>query len=164
MSIKFGDKDYALVPDRLKEFRETNPRASVETEPTYNADGSVTFKATIVRDRADEYSATATGNARYSEVEMEKPKAFEKLETVSVGRALSMLGYLNDGRIASTEEMDEFEQYKEDKLFDAIEAVKSAKSKVELIEIQSKLSASDQLQLNSHIRDRVKELQNATAK
>ena len=78
-SIKFGDKDYALVPGRLKKFREANPRAGVDTEPTIHEDGSVTFKATIIQDRASEYSATATGNAHYSEVEMKKPKAFEKL-------------------------------------------------------------------------------------
>lgn len=96
-SIKFGDKDYALVPARLKKFREANPRASVDTEPTYNADGSITFKATIVQDRANEYSATATGNARYSADELKKAKAFDKLETISVGRALANIGYLNDG-------------------------------------------------------------------
>src|ERR1044072_2785517 len=110
-SIKFGDKDYSLVPERLKKMREENPRASIETEPTYNADGSVTFRATIIRDLADEHSARATGNARYTEIELKKPKAFEKLETVSVGRALANLGYLNDGQIATTEEMEEFEAF-----------------------------------------------------
>ena len=119
-SIKFGDKDYALVPARLKKFRESNPRASVDTEPTYNADGSITFKATIIQDRANEYSATATGNARYIDVELKKPKSFEKLETISVGRALANIGYLNDGQIATTEEMDEFNDYKTNKLDEAL--------------------------------------------
>lgn len=122
-SIKFGDKDYALVPARLKKFREANPRASVDTEPTYNADGSVTFKATIIQDRASEYSATATGNARYSEAELKKAKAFEKLETISVGRALANIGYLNDGQIATTEEMEEFNEYKKDKVTTAVETI-----------------------------------------
>lgn len=135
-SIKFGDKDYALVPARLKKFREANPRASVDTEPTYNLDGSITFKATIIQDRANEYSATATGNARYDATELKKAKAFEKLETISVGRALANIGYLNDGQIATTEEMDEFNEYKEDKKVAAkslaIETLEASKTIEEL--------------------------------
>lgn len=111
-SIRLGNKDYALVPGRLKQFREDNPRSDVDTTPTYNPDGSVAFKATLIKDRADESSARATGNARYDEVEMKKPKSFEKLETIAVGRALANLGYLNNGEIATSEEMEEFENYK----------------------------------------------------
>jgi hypothetical protein len=112
-SVKLGDKDYALVPARLKQMREENPRASVDTEPTYNADGSITFKAIIIRDQSDPYSAKASGTARYTAEELKKPKQFEKLETVAIGRALAVLGYLNDGQIASTEEMEEFHAAKE---------------------------------------------------
>ena len=110
--VKFGEKEYALVPDRLKQFREENPQAAVDTEPSYNADGSVTFKATIVKDQSDEHSAKGTGHARYSENELKKAKAFEKLETISVGRALANIGYLNDGQVATTEEMEEFHQFR----------------------------------------------------
>jgi len=123
--MKFGEKEYAYVPDRLKQFREENPRASVDTEPTMNADGSVTFKATIIKDQADEYSPKGTGNARYTEAELKRPKAFEKLETVSVGRALANIGYLNDGRIATTEEMEEFYGMKSDKYREQIETAKT---------------------------------------
>jgi len=118
--IKFGEKDYALVPDRLKQFREDNPRGKIETKHTIHEDGSITFKAYILRDKADISSADATGTARYSDVEIKKAKAFEKLETISVGRALSLLGYLNDGQIASSEEMEEFEDYKNDRKLEAI--------------------------------------------
>ena len=130
----FGDKEYALVPERLKSMREDNPRASVETEQIFNADNSITFKATIIKDLADEFSARATGSARYSETELKRPKAFEKLETVSVGRALANLGYLNDGQIATSEEMLEFEDYKEDKVDQAIEKINEAKTVDELKE------------------------------
>lgn len=109
---KFGDKGYAGVPGRLLEFREDNPRADVATESTINVDGSITFRATIIKDLADEHSARATGTARYTAEELKKQKAFEKLETVCVGRALALLGYLNDGQIATTEEMEEFEQHR----------------------------------------------------
>jgi hypothetical protein len=127
-SIKFGDKDYALVPGRLKKFREANPRAGLDTVPTIHEDGSVTFKATIIQDRANEYSATATGNAHYSASEIKKPKAFEKLETISLGRALANIGYLNDGQIATTEEMEEFEAYKNTKIDEAVEKLTRAES------------------------------------
>lgn len=112
--ISFSGKDYALVPDRIKLFREENPRGSIDTNPTYNEDGSVTFKAIVIKDLADEFSARASGTARYSAKEILEKKAFEKLETISIGRALSILGYLNNGEVASTEELDEFYKTKAD--------------------------------------------------
>lgn len=160
-SIKFGDKDYALVPPRLKKFREANPRAGIETTPTHHEDGSVTFKATIIQDRASEYSATATGNAHYSEVEMKKPKAFEKLETISLGRALSNMGYLNDGRIASTEEMEEFEQYR----LERYEAdIKTAKEVPELMQLFNKMNAEEKKTFTPLLAEKKKELVHADTK
>lgn len=112
MGMKFGTKEYEFVPDRLKRFREEHPRAKIDSNPTYNEDGSITFKTTIIKDQADPYSAVGTGNARYTEVELKKAKAFEKLETISKGRALADIGYLNDGQVATTEELEEFYEFK----------------------------------------------------
>ena len=120
-TIKFGDKDYSLVPGRLLKFREANPRGQIKTTPKFNEDGSLEFQAYILKDKADETSADATGSAYYTAKEMTKAKSYEKLETISVGRALSLLGYLNDGQIASSEEMEEFEDYKHNQLFESIE-------------------------------------------
>lgn len=158
--IRFGDKDYATVPDRLKEFRQKNPRADVITEPIFQADGSLIFKATIISDRSDDNSARATGHARYESKELAKPKAFEKLETVSTGRALAMLGYLNDGQIATSEEMLEFEEYK---IGQAIEQVKKATKRDEFEKIIASLSPEQQRELAPHISQRTKELRDATA-
>lgn len=127
-----GNVDYAGVADRLKEFREKNPRAKIATQPTINEDGSAMFQTTIIADKAEESSAEATGTAFYNATEMKKPKAFEKLETISVGRALALLGYLNNGEVATTEEMDEFNAYKEDKVEQAIEGLQAAESIEEL--------------------------------
>ena len=160
-SIKFGDKDYALVPGRLKKFREANPRAGVDTVPTMHEDGSVTFKATIIQDRANEYSATATGNAHYSEVEMKKPKAFEKLETISVGRALANIGYLNDGQIATTEEMEEFETYRLEK-YEA--EIKEATEVASLMQIFNKMNAEEKKTFTPLLAEKKKELVNADTK
>lgn len=112
--------DYAKVPDRLKQFREENPRALVETKPTFMEDGSVYFSARIISDKTNDGSPEATGTAFYTKSEINQVKGFEKLETISVGRALALLGYLNNGEVATTEEMEEFNEYKEQKLEDAI--------------------------------------------
>lgn len=164
-TISYGSvKEYATVPARLKRFREENPRASITPTPTVLDDGSMIISVLIVKDKATTDSAEATGSARYSAKELEGKKAYEKLETIATGRALSLLGYLNDGEIAGSEEMEEFEDYKENKLLEAIDAVKSATSRAEIQAIQASLVPSQQAQLNAHILDRVKELQHATAK
>lgn len=159
--IKFGEKDYAFVPARLKKFREENPRADVDTEQIFNPDSSITFRTRITKDLSDEHSARSTGSARYTEVEMKKPKAFEKLETISVGRALANLGYLNDGQIATTEEMEEFESFKQDKVESAVEEIKKSTKRSEFEAIIAKLSASQQKELAPVIKARMQELKNA---
>lgn len=121
-----GDVDYAGVPDRLKEFREQNSRADVRTEHTWLADGGLDFKAFIIVDKSDENSASATGTAHYSPNEMKVKKSFEKLETISVGRALAILGYLNNGQVATSEEMEEFNEYQDQKIEDATDALRVA--------------------------------------
>lgn len=160
MSVKFGDKDYALVPDRLLKFRNENPRASIITEHTFNPDNSITFTATIIKDLSDPNSARATGNARYTEVELKKPKAFEKLETVSVGRALANLGYLNDGQVATTEEMEEYEASLYGK---ALEDLKTATTQTEFKDILARAKTPEQKQeLTPLIKARINELKEAT--
>ena len=159
MGLKFGDKEYALVPDRLKQFREENPRASIETEHSFLPDESIVFKATIVKDLSDPNSARATGTARYSKNELAKTKAFEKLETISCGRALANLGYLNDGRVATTEEMEEYEpqQFGQD-----IEDLKTAKTQDEFKAILAKAKTPEQKQeLTPLIKARIEEVKNA---
>lgn len=117
-TIDLKGRDYATVPQRLKEFRSVNPRAVITTKPTLS-DGSVMFEAHILVDKADENSAEATG---HSFGRMTGDKAFEKQETIAVGRALALLGYLNNGQVATTEEMEEFEDFKRGQQLEAIEA------------------------------------------
>lgn len=112
-TINLKGRDYAQVKDRLKEFREANPRGLIETTPTIQPDGQVLFKARILKDKSDTSSAEATGHA----IGQNKgEKAFEKLETIAVGRALALLGYASDGEIASSEEMEEFAEYQKNKV------------------------------------------------
>lgn len=164
-TIQYGSvAAYATVPARLKEFRERHPRASISTEPKFLDDGSCIFTATIISDLQDEYSARATGTARYSATEISKQKAFEKLETIATGRSLSLLGFLNNGDVASSEEMLEFEGHQQDKLETAIEQVKKAQKRDEFQAILDGLSAAQQKEVTPFIRTRMEELKNASTK
>ena len=135
MTIKTIDlqgKKYAQVKDRLAQFRADAPNGSIETDTTYNNDGTAILKATIIFDNSDAGSKKATGQ---SFGKLNGQKAFEKLETIAVGRALAMLGYLSDGEIASSDEMEEFIAYKENQKQEAIAMLKDCKTIDELKEV-----------------------------
>ena len=125
-TIQLQGKAYAQVKDRLQEFRTANPNGLIETSPTIQPDGQILFKARILKDKSDTTSAEATGHALG---ENKGQKAFEKLETIAVGRALALLGYASDGEIASSDEMEEFMEYRRTKfeamIFDAKEKIES---------------------------------------
>ena len=132
-TISFGAvKEYARVADRLQEFRAAHPNALIETSPTIEGN-QVIFKARILKDKADQSSGEATGHALG---ENKGQKAFEKLETIAVGRALALLGYASNGEIASSEEMEEFEEWKkkqqEEMLFNSQEKLEGCQSLEEL--------------------------------
>lgn len=106
-----GDTEYARVPERLKLFREDCPNGFIETTPTMLPDGQIMFKARVLKDKSEPQSGEATGHALGTN---KGTKAFEKLETVAVGRALAMLGYLASGEVASFEEMEEYLKHKKE--------------------------------------------------
>ena len=126
-----GGAKYAKVSDRLKAFRSENPRASIETTPMLQENGMVMFRTRILKDKADEYSAEATGHALQVKAGQ---KDFEKLETVSVGRALALLGYMADGEIASSEEMEEFEDFKNSKQEEKMEQIRVEVDAIETLD------------------------------
>ena len=123
-----GGAEYARVPDRLKAFWEANPKGKIETEPTVT-DGKVIFKAVV--STGGENPKESTG---HSMGEVDKKKEFEKQETIAVGRALALLGYLGSGEIASSEEMEEFLSYQTDKENKLLEEAKNALEAVKTIE------------------------------
>lgn len=134
-----GGGEYAKVPERLKLFREDCPNGLIETKPTMQPDGSMMFQTRVLKDKSNPSSAEATGTAFYNAIEMKKAKAFEKLETISVGRALALLGYLASGEVASSEEMDEFLANKETErqayIQEQVDAFGDAKTMEELKEL-----------------------------
>lgn len=157
-TINLKGNDYATVPQRLKEFREKHPNSDIQTEPTFHPDGSVTFKARIIKDLSDENSMKGTGHAHYSATEMKQPKAFEKLETVARGRALSDIGYLNNGEIASTEELEEFYGFQ----FDKVEKqINEAKTVEDLLSIYKDMNSAAKKQFTEKLGEKRKELENA---
>jgi hypothetical protein len=128
-----GGADYAKVSDRLKVFWEENPDGKIDSERENLADGKIRFIARIWRDSAEVLKLAQAGtsaevikmtaNATASADAVKKgDKENEKLETVAVGRALAMLGYLASGEVASREEMEEFEDFKAQQSQEAIEA------------------------------------------
>lgn len=159
-TINLKGNDYATVPQRLKEFRESNPNSDIQTEPTFHPDGAVTFKARIIKDLSDENSMKGTGHAHYSATEMKQPKAFEKLETVARGRALSDIGYLNNGEIASTEELEEFLGFKFDQYKKQIDGAKTVE---DLLSIYKGMNSAAKKQFTERLSEKKKELQNAKA-
>ena len=142
-TIDLKGKAYATVPARIKEFREACPNGLIETKPEMQADGHFIFTARILKDKANPASGEATGHAIGK---LTGDKAFEKLETISVGRALALLGYMASGEIASSEEMDEFNSYqerkKEEAIIYAIELLNGCTSLVELQEVWKTLGTT----------------------
>lgn len=160
-TVDLKGNEYALVPVRLKAFREQNPRADIISTPHWGADGSLDFETRIIKDQAEEHGAKGTGWAHYSSTEMKNSKSYEKLSTISVGRALSNLGYLNNGQIASTEEMEEFEDYKktkqDDREYDILSDIKACESLDDLKEFFMGLNGKDKTKAVIEAKDKRKE-------
>lgn len=134
--------DFAKVVDRLKVFREDYPNGKISTAYKLE-EGDTVFKAYVWKDKEDFLklissgttkdiallSCDAEGTAKNS---VDGEKDFEKLETIAIGRALAILGYTAGGEIASSEEMEEFLKYKDNKIEDAIEKINETKTIDEL--------------------------------
>lgn len=145
-TMKVSGGEYAKVNARMLEFRKDNPRGLVDTSydllQVDGGVGSIIFKARVVKDKSDEQSAEATGHARLPDDG--KQKNFEKCETIAVGRALALLGYGADGEIASAEEMEEFEEWKQQQFMEALEEatdrLNATKSEADLKKVWADLS------------------------
>lgn len=97
------------------------------------ADGKILFKARILKDKAKPDSGEGIGHAMgglKNKKGEEEAKAFEKLETTAVGRALAMLGFMSSGEVASFEEMEEYLSEKETKRQLKIQDIKEKVDKI----------------------------------
>ena len=123
-----GGAEYAKVAERLRIFREACPNGLIETEIIPDGE-RVIFKARILKDKSDPNSAESTGHAVGSTT---GTKAFEKQESIAIGRALAVLGYLASGEIASSDEMEQFHEWQDDQAKEHIEKIQSCKTMDEL--------------------------------
>lgn len=154
-TINLSGSDYAKVAERLRLFRTDWPNSKIETHYEYEVDKSVIFTVWIWKDKTDYIdvlkevknaeiargSSDANGTAR-GEVGV-KQKDFEKLESIALGRALAMLGYLASGEIASFEEMEEFNKFRDQQQAEAVaEVVQTFKDAKTLDELKKAFVAS----------------------
>lgn len=100
-----GGAEYAKVATRVKEFHEDNKECSIECSVHFEKGGENTW--VIVT------ATVECPRGRFVQHSMDtfrgKEKFLENLETVAVGRALAVAGYMASGEIASFEEMDNHE-------------------------------------------------------
>jgi len=123
-----GGGEYAKVTERLKEFHKTYKNGKIETSYKIT-EAMICFRTVITPDTTNP-ERFFTG---HSLGKLSGTKAFEKLETISVGRALAFLGLLADGEIASYEEMNEYaieEGAKSAEKFEKIEELKKEADKI----------------------------------
>lgn len=165
-TIDLKGKAYATVPTRIKEFREICPNGLIETKPTFQVDGSLTFQTRILKDKENPNSGEATGNSRgftKTDKGVEIPKAFEKLETISIGRALAILGFMASGDVASFEEMEDFMSEKETKRQLKIQEIKDEVDKITDVEVLRKYFSENKgqgVEVDEYIMNKAKELKN----
>ena len=104
-------KKYAEVSERILAFRKLNPNGRIITKIIDKTDDDVTVKATIYDENEKEL---ATGYA--SEVKkglVNSISMLENCETSAIGRALGFCGFGIDNGIASGQDMDKVEQFKQ---------------------------------------------------
>lgn len=102
MDIK--GKNYVLVNERVKAFRQLYPEGTISTELIYDADGVATMKATV--SIGDLILATGYAQEKEASSYINRTSYIENCETSAVGRALGFLGIGIDTSIASAEEVD----------------------------------------------------------
>lgn len=159
-TIKLKDKDYATVPTRIKEFREQCPNGVIETSSKSTNDNEKEFIATIFKDGNNRNVGSATGHSFGA---LKEVKAFEKLETIAIGRALANLGFMASGEVASSEEMENFLSQKEIERLNKVQEIKDAVDKItDVAELRTFFSANKGygVEVDSYIINKAKELKN----
>jgi hypothetical protein len=161
-TMQLSGNDYAKVAERLRLFRNDFPKSKTETSYEFEVDKTVIFTVWIWKEKADlldlmkngvtdkdilRSSADANGTAKSKGEIGNKDKDFEKLETIALGRALGMLGYLASGEIASFEEQKEFEEFRKQQKAEATrEAVESLENTKTIDELKKAFAATNMME------------------
>lgn len=104
-TVPIKGKDYVMVNERVKAFKELYPDHALVTELEHLADDMCVFKATVLD---AEGNPKATGHAYEKEgsSQINKTSYIENCETSAVGRALGFMGIGIDTSICSAEELE----------------------------------------------------------
>jgi len=102
-TIDIKGKEYVLINERIRYFRETYEDGQILTEILSNENGVCLFKATVVING----KIVATGHAQEKEGStfINKTSYIENAETSAIGRALGIAGIGIDTSIATYEEV-----------------------------------------------------------
>lgn len=105
MSINIKGKNYVMVNERIKEFRENFKGWAITTElVAYDAESCI-FKALAI-DENGVIKATGYAQEDRTSSMINKTSYIENCETSAVGRCLGILGIGIDESVASAEEVD----------------------------------------------------------
>lgn len=104
-TINIKGKEYVMVNERVKEFKEKYSHLSLETELVSLTETSCVIKA-IVKDENGRIISTGHAQEDKDSSMINKTSYIENCETSAVGRALGFLGIGIDGSIASAEEVN----------------------------------------------------------
>lgn len=156
-TIKLSGKEYAQVAERLRAIHEDYPRGGKNGDfdivTVYDmTERGVIFTANLtIREGGSTraYTGHSYGGGG-------KEKAFEKLETIAVGRALAFAGYHADGEIASADEMQEMaKEVDTEALANALAKISEANSVKELNKVYRELPIT--LKQNKEVIEACKE-------
>ena len=103
-TVNIKGKDYVMVNERIKAFKELYPDYAIVTEIEHLGDGMCVIKA-IVMDAEGNPKASGHAYEKEGSSPINKTSYIENCETSAVGRALGFMGIGIDTSICSAEEL-----------------------------------------------------------
>ncbi len=103
-SIPFKGKEYVMVNERIRAFREMCPSGSITTDIISMENGVVTMKATVC-DEDGKIIGTGIAQEKETSSYINKTSYVENCETSAVGRALGMCGIGSYDAVSTAEEL-----------------------------------------------------------
>ena len=105
-TIKIKGKDYIMVNERIKEFRQKYPDWTLDSNIIFQDKDTITIKATILDNKGRLIASGTAHEDRNNKSSMVNSTShIENCETSAWGRALGNLGIGIDDSIASAEEV-----------------------------------------------------------
>lgn len=112
MPVEIHGKQYTLVAERVKQFRDNHPDYSLITKIVVNNPERIIFKA-VIKDNQKNTLATGFAEEIRGSTMINKTSALENCETSAIGRVLSALGYGSDSYASAEEVSEAFIQQKQ---------------------------------------------------